>query len=457
MNRFYLLLITSAMLMACGNEPHDAEATSVGGYETEVLSHPEWSKNASIYEVNVRQHTEEGTFAAFEADIPRIKSMGIDILWLMPIHPIGELKRKGGMGSYYSIKDYRAVNPEFGSLEDLKSLVNTAHKYDMKVIIDWVANHSAWDNVWIESHPEYYSVNEAGEMYAPVEDWSDVVDLNFEHPGLREAMIGAMKYWVQAADIDGFRCDVAGMVPTDFWDEARKALEQEKPDIFMLAEAEQPEHHARAFDMSYAWEFMHICNNIAAGNKTLAELEAYMAKEDTNFVKSAYRMYFTTNHDENSWNGTVFERYGPAHELYAVLAYTIDGMPLLYSGQEAGNPKRLAFFEKDTLDWGDYFLQDFYTTLLQAKKSNEALWNGEFGGDFKRIKTSADEEIFAYSRTRGKNQVIVLLNFSDQPQLFESEEAISGEYKSIFNDQMLSVFTNGDVKLDPWGYQVFTK
>lgn len=456
--RILLVMFTISLLFfACGDTGHDTEAKPVGGFETEVLSHPEWSRNATIYEVNIRQHTVEGTFEAFEKDIPRIKEMGVDILWLMPVFPIGELNRKGSLGSYYSIQDYYSVNPEFGTLDDLINLVNTAHDNDMKVILDWVANHSAWDNAWVTTHPEYYSKDEDGNMHAPVADWSDVVDINFEDEGLRTEMIKAMKYWVNVADIDGYRCDVAMMVPTDFWETVRAELAKEKEDIFMLAEAEQPDHHNRAFDMSYAWEFMHISNSIAKGEMGLNELEAYMEKEDTNFAKNAYRMYFTTNHDENSWNGTVFERYGPAHELYAVLAFTIDGMPLLYSGQEAGNPKRLAFFDKDTIDWGDYIFEDFYTKLLQANKSNPALWNGSYGGTFERIKTKSDDVIFAYSRTKGENQVVVILNFSDSPQLIEIEEDLEGEFQSLFNDLDLKVFTNGDVKLDPWGYQVFTK
>lgn len=459
MNKLLFAFALCFALVSCTETDQSTSVAQPIGetVETDVLTHPDWAKNATIYEVNIRQHTEAGTFAAFEKDIPRIHDMGIDILWLMPIHPIGKKNRKGGMGSYYSVHDYFEVNPEFGEMSDLQNLVQTAHSMGMKVIIDWVANHSAWDCDWVELHPEFYSVNEEGQMHAPVDDWSDVVDLNYDNQGLRREMIKALKFWVEVADIDGYRCDVAEWVPMDFWESAREELETVKSDIFMLAEAEHPDHHSRAFDMSYSWEFMHIMNEVAKGNKSLAAFDEYMAKEDTNFVKDAYRMMFTTNHDENSWNGTVFERYGNAHALYATLAYTINGMPLVYGGQEAGNDRRLEFFEKDTVSWGDYKFQDFYSKLLKLNKEEAALWNGMHGGQYKRIATANDEEIFAYSRTKDESQVIVLLNFADHAHSVEFEEAISGEYTSIFNGQTLSVFNNSDIKLEPYGYQVFVK
>ena len=300
--------------------------------ESKVNS-PEWSKNAVIYEVNVRQYTPEGTFNAFAAHLPRLKELGVDILWFMPITPIGELNRKGSLGSYYSVKDYRDVNPEFGTMEDFKNLVAQAHEQGMYVILDWVANHTAWDNYLVEQHPEWYAKNDNGEMISPF-DWSDVVQLDYNQPGLRDYMADALKFWVTEANVDGFRCDVAEMVPTDFWNRARAELDQIKP-VFMLAEAEVPEHHEYAFDMSYGWEFHHIMNNIAKGTMNADNIQEYLTKEAGRFPANAYRMQFITNHDENSWNGTVFERLGDAVETMAVLSYTIPGMPLIYSGQES--------------------------------------------------------------------------------------------------------------------------
>lgn len=451
---------------ACtGNTPPDSTAKGeiIGSAESKVLRHPEWSKNATIYEVNVRQHTPEGNFAALERDLSRLDSLGVDILWLMPIHPIGQVNRKGTLGSYYSVKDYKAVNPEYGTLEDFKRFVSSAHAKGMKVIIDWVANHTAFDAVWTTTHKDWYVLDSLGNPVPPVPDWSDVADLNYDKPEMRAAMIDAMKYWVKECDIDGFRCDVAMMVPTDFWDSARIALDSLKP-VFMLAEAEMKEHHLRAFDMSYTWEFMHIMNDIAKGKKKLNEIEKYLERQDTAFPKNAYRMYFTTNHDENTWNGTGFERLGKARPVYDVLAMTIAGMPLVYSGQEGGEqrpdgqPHRLRFFDKDTVQWNGYPYQDLYRKLFEAHHSNKALWNGELGGRARRIKTSNDDLIFAFSRKVEGNEVIVLLNFSDKPQKIDFlEDLPAGDFKSIFNTQTLSIYSKGDVKLPGYGYQVFVK
>lgn len=461
---YALLLASGAAIAACKSAP-DSTATAqiVGHAETHVLRHPDWSKNATIYEVNVRQHTPEGTFAAFEKDLNRLDSMGVDIIWLMPIHPIGQLNRKGSLGSYYSVKDYKGINPEFGNLDDFKRLVQKAHGLGMKVIIDWVANHTAHDHAWVAAHPDWYFIDSLGHAAPPVADWADVADLNYDKKEMRAAMIDAMKYWIKECDIDGFRCDVAMMVPTDFWDDARASLDSIKP-VFMLAEAEQKDHHLKAFDMSYAWTFKDLMTGIAKGEKKLSDIDAYLATQDTAFSKSAYRMYFTTNHDENTWNGTGNERLGRGRQVFDVLALTIGGMPLVYSGQEGGEayadgqPHRLKFFDKDTVHWNNYPLQDFYSRLLKAHKDNPALWNGEFGGSFKRIKTSNDDIIYAYSRKKDNNEVIVLLNFSDKPQKIDFvEELPEGVFNSIFNNQTLSYFSKGDVKLPSYGYQVFVK
>jgi glycosidase len=464
----FSLIFTAAViaLQSCGMKTApDSTATAnlVGHSETKVLRHPEWAANATIYEVNIRQHTPEGTFAAFERDLPRLDSMGVDILWLMPIHPIGELNRKGSRGSYYSVRDYKAVNPEFGNIEDFKRLVRNAHARGMKVIIDWVANHTSFDAAWTHQHIDWYTLDTAGKPIPPVADWSDVADLNYDKPEMRRAMIDAMKYWVNDCDIDGFRCDVAMMVPTDFWDDTRAALDSIKP-VFMLAEAEMKEHHLKAFDMSYSWEFNGLMNDIAAKKKSLNDIDTYLAKQDTAFPKNAYRMTFTTNHDENTWNGTGNERLGKARQVFDVLAFTLTGMPLVYSGQEGGEqyadgkPHRYRFFDKDTINWNGYKFQDFYGKLLNAHKNNKALWNGEHGGKAKRIKTSNDDIIYAFSRKVDNNEVVVLLNFSDKPQKIDFVEDLpSGDFLSIFNNQTFSIYSRGDVKLPAYGYQVFVK
>ncbi|HKL03534.1 MAG TPA: alpha-amylase family glycosyl hydrolase, partial [Cryomorphaceae bacterium] len=365
MKLYALLLFTIILFASCGQSPTKKEDTKEE-IEHQGLYHPEWTKNATIYEVNVRQHTPEGTFNALISDLVRLDEMGVKILWLMPVHPIGEVNRKGGEGSYYSVQDYRAINPKFGTMEDFQRLVSEAHDLDMKVIIDWVANHSSFDNVWTVDHLDWYNLDSLGGLQPPAgTDWWDVADFNYDNPKMRQGMIDAMSFWVEEANIDGFRCDVASYVPTDFWNQAADSLRAINKDIFLLAEAENPELHAEAFNAGYAWEWLHIINGIPTGDKTLDDIDAYMAKTDTALPNGAYKMYFTTNHDENSWNGTVFDRFGEGHLAYATITFTIDGMPLVYSGQEAGMDYALEFFEKDTIEWGEIEYGDFYTSLMQ--------------------------------------------------------------------------------------------
>lgn len=414
--------------------------------------HPDWSKNAVIYEVNLRQFTPEGTFKAFSRHLPRLKELGVDILWFMPVHPIGEKNRKGELGSYYSVKDYKAINEEFGDMQDFKEIVSQAHELGMYVILDWVANHTAWDNHWIVEHPEWYTKDENGDMIAPF-DWTDVAELDYDNMEMREAMIDALKFWVTEADIDGYRCDVAAEVPTDFWNEARAELDKLKA-VFMLAEAEVPEHHIHAFDMSYAWELHHIMNGIAKGEKTTADLDKYFVKTDTLYPADAYRMMFITNHDENSWNGTAFERMGEGVEAFAVLTYTLPGMPMIYSGQEAGLNKRLRFFAKDTIEWDNYQYEGFYKKLGQLRKENPSLWSGLAGGDMKRLKTS-DAAVFAFVRKSEGNKVLVIVNLSKSERSFTLyTQDMNGVMIDYFNDEEFIIQQKQNMILGKWDYKV---
>ncbi|MCU0371179.1 MAG: alpha-amylase family glycosyl hydrolase, partial [Bacteroidales bacterium] len=400
--------------------------------------------------------TPEGTFNAFLEHIPRLKKMGVDIIWLMPIHPVGEKNRKGSLGSYYSVKDYKGVNPEFGTLDDFKKLVSTAHQEGMKVIIDWVANHSSWDNPWITEHPEWYTRDSLGKMVSPF-DWSDVADLNYDNNDLRAAMTDALSYWITETDIDGYRCDVAGMVPVDFWNNTRAELDKIKP-VFMLAEAEEPQHHIHAFDMSYAWELHHILNSIAKGEKNANALETYYIKQDTLFPADAYRMAFTSNHDENSWNGTEFERMGASSLTMAVLTATLPGMPLIYSGQESAFNQRLRFFDKDTIEWKDYRLEPFYTKLFTLKHAYQPLWNGSWGGALSRVSTSADTSVFAFTREKEGDRIFVMANLTGEVKECKLKgEDFSGKYKEWFSEEEV-MFRKGDmVRLKPWEYKVYVK
>lgn len=418
------------------------------------MKHIDWSKNANIYEVNIRQYTTEGTINAFRKHLPRLHDMGVELLWIMPVQPIGKLNRKGSLGSYYSIKDYTAVNPEFGTMDDFKALVSEAHQMSMHVILDWVANHSSWDNVWTEKYPDFYKKDDNGQFISPW-DWSDVIALNYENQELRRNMIEAMKFWVEETHIDGFRCDMAGLVPVDFWNEAREQLDKIKP-MFMLAEDEEVvDLLHQAFDMNFTWEMHHLMNDIARGEKKAIEIWWKLSSYHENYPPEAYRMYFTSNHDENSHSGSAIERLGEAVKAFALLTYVLPGMPLLYSGQEAGNNKRLEFFEKDAIDWSDLPFADFYRTLNQLKKENEALWNGPYGGNLVGISKDQNENVLAFERQKNDNRVLVIINFSEADQHFTIDtDAHNGNYNNIFNGEKLNIQKDYQFNLNPWDFLV---
>jgi len=417
---------------------------------------PEWSYNKAIYEVNIRQYTKEGNFKAFEQQLPKLKELGADILWFMPIHPIGEENRKGSLGSYYSVKDYKAVNPEFGTLEEFKSLVKMIHKMGMYVIIDWVANHTAWNNQWVVDHPEYYTTDSLGNMISPNMDWTDVADLNYDNQKLWVEMIQSMKFWVEEYDIDGFRCDVAGMVPIEFWMDARTELEKTKK-LFMLAEWDTPEIHL-VFDMSYDWKIHDIMNGIIKKEKTVTDLIQQIEINQNVFPSNSFRMEFTSNHDKNSWNGTVFERLGDGVETFAVLTCVIPDMPLVYSGQEAGNSKRLLFFEKDTIEWKDYKLFNIYSKLFELKRNNKALFNGDHGGKMIFLECTDEENIFAFTRKADQDKILAIFNLSDQPIEFDLiGGTLLGTYKNLFTGKLESFPSSTSFSLNAWEYRIYTR
>jgi glycosidase len=403
--------------------PAHAAGTPATGEHAGQMKHVAWSRSANIYEVNIRQYAEEGTFNAFAADLPRLRKMGVDILWIMPVQPIGEKNRKGTLGSYYAVRDYTAVNPEFGTLDDFRRLVKQAHALGMHVILDWVANHTAFDNPWTTQHKDWYLHDEKGDIYpvtytdgAEPEYWTDVTGLDWKQQGLWKGMTEAMAYWVREADIDGFRCDVAAKVPTPFWNQARAALDKIKP-VFMLAEADKPELHEHAFDMTYGWDTKDLFKEIAKGKADAKTLRDFLANPPKAFPRDAYRMRFTSNHDENSWHGSDDELYGPAFKAMAVLAATLPGMPLVYGGQESKLDKRIQFFEKDPVQWKDYAYAPFYTGLLKLKHDNPALWNGQYGGTLEVLDTGNDK-VFAFKRKLGANMVAVAVNVSGDKQAY---------------------------------------
>jgi len=425
---------------------------------TSTTSHiPEWTKNSVLYEVNIRQYTPEGTFKAFETHLPRLKELGVDILWIMPIHPISLKNRKGSLGSYYSVKDYKAVNPEFGTMQDFKDLVNKAHEMGLKVIIDWVPNHTGWDNQWIFDHKDWYTQDSLGNVIPPNPDWSDIADLNFDSKPMRRAMIDAMDYWVKETDIDGFRCDVAWGVPQDFWDQARASIDSIKP-VYMLAEDEDhPEFLKNDFESNYAWKFHHIINEVAKGKKTAQDIKTYFAESENKYAAGSFPMQFITNHDENSWQGTEYERMGEAVKTLSVLTFTVEGIPLIYSGQEAGLNKRLLFFEKDTINWSNLEMQKFFQSLTSLKHDNSALWNGKAGGSMVLVETSVPQDVLAFTREKDNNQVFAVFNLSENPVEAILQLPQAGDYKEYFSGETKTLEKGSVIKLDKWGYQVFVR
>ena len=431
-------------------------------------------KNAVIYEVNIRQYSEQGTFEEFTKDIPMLKELGVKIIWAMPIFPISKTKRKatGGdfayliedkekrdkmLGSYYAVSDYGKINPEFGTIDDFRNLVDTAHENGMYVILDWVPNHTGWDHEWITTNPEYYTQNENGEIIDPINPdsgeswgWADVADLNYDNKNMRSEMIDEMLYWIKDENIDGFRCDVASAVPLDFWEEAISKIRDEK-DVFMLAEAEEPElvKGKRLFDMVYAWERHHIFNEMANEENAIEIWDKIMEKESERFESDDILMSFVTNHDENSWNGTIRERMGDASELLTALSYLSPGMPLIYSGQEYDLDHRLLFFEKDEIPKTKKIMWPLLQKLGKLKKENPALHTGIDASNYKKINV-ANPEILAFERTKGTDSVIFLGNFSKNSQ--EMNNIFSGSF-NYFNN----VIENSEkLVFEPWGFKILT-
>ncbi len=468
---YSFLLICFSLIVSCKSELAKSEVSDmakVNELHKDMMPPPEqptkgfypsWIKNAVIYEVNLRQYTPEGTINAFKAHIPRLADMGIDVLWFMPIHPISKTRRKGKLGSYYAVSDYRAVNPEHGTLEDFKSLVRMAHENNMKVIIDWVPNHTGWDHKWMKLHPQFYTKGKDGKITDPIDPstgepwgWTDVADLDYGNTDLRKAMLDDMEFWVKQVRIDGFRQDVAHGVPLDFWVEYRKRM-MKYDQLFHLAEAEVPAHrNQELFHTSYGWSFHHLLNEIASGKKGASEIKNWYDEDRKKFIRG-FHMHFTSNHDENSWNGTEYERLGPMAKLMAVLTCTFDGTPLIYSGQEEPLKKRLEFFKKDLIPFENYRLMDFYKKLILAKHSNKALWNGPFGVEPEFIR--ADDDMLIFKKENENEVAIVVLNFNKEPMQYKLPfdvsnmvEVMSGKLRSFNKDE--------EQKIDGYGYHVFT-
>lgn len=425
-----------------------------------IFKKADWINNTDVYEVNVRQYTPEGTFNAFAKELPRLKEMGVSTLWFMPITPIAQKNKKGSLGSPYACSDYTAINPEFGTLDDFKVLVQLAHSMGFKVIIDWVANHTGWDHVWTITNPDYFKKDDSTNDFKIASGMDDIIELDYKNPALRNAMIAAMKYWVTVCDIDGYRCDLAFWVELSFWLEARAELEKTKT-LFWLAESDPLEHedYYQAFDACYTWAWMHKTEEFYKQHQDKYVLDSIVHQYDYNGGPDAIPLWFTSNHDENTWNGSEYEKYGDAAKAFAVFSFTRNGMPLIYSGQELPNLKRLKFFDKDPIEWnGKYELHDFYKTLLHLHKNNPALRAADDAVTTYNLSTNSPANVMAYLRKNGPHQVLVILNFSKQTvQCSITDEHVTGNFTEVFTKTNKDFTTDKNIDMQPWEYLVYEK
>ena len=436
-----IFLIAAAFLVACTGTPKTVEAD------------PNWAVDGTIYELNTRQFTPEGTFKAATAQLEKIKDLGVDIIWVMPIQPIGKKDRKGTLGSYYAIADYTAFNPEFGTRADFEEFVAKAHSLGMKVILDWVANHTSPDNVWA-TNPGWHKRDSLGQMKIQY-DWYDIVELDYENQDMRRAMIDAMLFWQDSMGVDGFRCDMAMLVPTDFWESAVGELKAKNPNLFMLSEAEEVDLTEKAFDMHYAWDLHHTMNALTQGKIAADSLWRYFDKKNGNFPKRAYPMVFTSNHDENSHAGTEFARMGEkGARAMAAFTYIVPGMPLIYTGQEFGSDKQLRFFDKDTILRNENAPQfKMYQDLNKLRKSNKALWSGEAGGDLVRLENDRPSQVFSAKRSVEGDEVMAVFNFSNEP-VTVTVNGLTGKMKQFPMGEQVELKETMD--LQPFEYKIYS-
>ena len=455
MKKMFFVIAFFILLAGCNNHSSSSNSTSMDS----VFKPPDWTKQTNIYEVNVRQYTKEGTFNAFTRELPRLREMGVEVLWFMPVTPISQKNKKGVMGSYYACSDYTSINPEFGTLEDFTTLVNEAHVQGFKVIIDWVANHTGWDHIWTKEHPEWYETDSLTNDFRIASGMDDIIELDFENREMRKAMIEAMKFWVTKCDIDGFRADLAFWVELDFWIEARRELENTKK-LFWLGELDPLEHpeYMGVFDAAYTWTWMHKTREFYQNQLPISSLDTVLQKYEA-LGNESMRAWFTTNHDENSWNGTEYEKYGDMAVALAVFSCTWNGIPLIYSGQELPNKKRLKFFEKDPIQWtGVNELHGFYKILLNLHSTHPALRAGDEDVKTFRLETSNDDHVFAYLRKTGIKEVLVLLNLSKSDLRFQlTDKKVNGKFKNVFSGSTNDFTTDKNFTMQAWEWLVYEK
>ena len=423
--------------------------------------HPEWSLQAVVYELNVRQLTTEGTLRAAEKRLPFLRDLGIDIVWLMPVYPIGVEGRKGSLGSYYSVRDYCAVNPEMGTMADLDRFVATAHRLGMRVILDWVANHTARDARWIDEQPaDWYERDAEGRPAVPW-DWTDTAKLNYANHAVWEGQAEAMAFWLREHAIDGFRCDMAMLVPIEFWNETTRKLRAIKPDLFMLAEAEETNlFDEGAFDACYAWQMGHLLEDVAQQRVRVTALRDYLYADRGRYPEWAMRLAFTSNHDENSWSGSEFARFGAALEAMTLFTFVAPrGLPLLYTGQEVGYDHAFAFFERDPLPVCEpNAFTDYYKRLIALRHNNRALAAGGAGSDWVEIRNNAEDCLMILVREKGANRVVAIMNLSPYAIHADYQTGIyAGRYADGLTGEERFLPAHVEEEMAPWSCRVLVK
>lgn len=441
---YYLLLLLAALACSKSEKEKETIADNIDG-------HPAWIMQGNIYEVNLRQYTKEGTLNAFAKHLDRIKEMGVQTVWFMPINPISKVDRKGSLGSYYAVSDYTSLNPEYGTMEDWKNMVKSIHEKGMKVLIDWVPNHTGADHRWLSQHPEFYFKDKDGKP-AVMMDWTDTRQLDYKNIAMQDSMIAAMKYWVTTSDIDGFRVDVAWNVPADFWNKCIPELKKIK-NVFMLAEGDKGYLPRSGFDAIYPWHMFGVMIKVAKGEKVATALDSVKMSMDTLFTANTINLFFTSNHDENSWNKSDYGTFpGEVHAPFAVFTQTMAGsVPLVYSGQEEPLLRPLPFFEKDSIHFEKFERAEFYKTLLNLRKNNSAL---AANAAFKKVIAGDDKAIYAFTREQGVDKILVILNLSASPQKISlKDESLLVEANNVFKSATEKV--SKEWTMEPWAFSVY--
>jgi alpha-amylase len=439
------LLLTFFAVGYSQNDAIRAGASAVDG-------HPAWITQGNIYEVNVRQYTPEGTLKAFARHLDRLKSMGVQTLWFMPLNPISKVDRKGTLGSYYAVSDYTALNPEFGTMKDWIELVREIHDKGLKVIIDWVPNHTGADNRWLTEHPDFFVKDSSGKA-AVAKDWSDTRQLDYANPVLEDSMIASMKFWLVNSNIDGFRCDVAWNVPGSFWKKCIPQLRSIK-NIFMLAEGDSSYLPESGFDAVYPWHMFHMMEKVAKGDRPAFGLDSIQQENTKRYPANTIQMYFTSNHDENSWNKADFGSFpGRIHAPFVVFTQTmVNGVPLIYGGQEEPVLRAIQFFEKDPIVFGKFERAKFYKTLLDLRKNDPAL---SVDASFRKVKAGDERYVYAFVRERSTHKILVILNFSDKEQTISiSDPSLLGNPVNVFMGSKESL-SSKSWTMESWGYRIY--